>query len=107
MTIPANKNEREKEAKPKGELELLIEDMSYAYSIYTTQGCTNSDFAEFAGLSLDQFKRTLKRPGLTARQLRRLIRRGNDAHRTLNPAHAWSDYVANYISDTANIDLFD
>lgn len=92
----------------KSELELLIEDINYAYSIYTTQGCPNSDFAEFASLSVDQFKRALKRPGLTARQLRRLVRRGCESHRKQEAtAQNWSDYIAHYISDTANINLFD
>lgn len=107
MTQPANTNEETTSKKPKSELELLIEDISYAYSIYTTQGCSNSDFAEFAGLSVDQFKRTLRRPDLTARQLRRLVRRGCQSHRSQNPAHGWSGYIAGYISDTANINLFD
>ena len=107
-TEPANANTIDAtQTKPKSELELLIEDISYAYSIYTTQGC-NTDFAEFAGLSVDQFQRTLKRPGLTARQLRRLVRRGCESHRQQEAAaQGWSDYIAHYISDTANINLFD
>tara|TARA_B100001146_G_C15747834_1_gene250427 strand:+ start:112 stop:441 length:330 start_codon:yes stop_codon:yes gene_type:complete len=104
---PANTNIEAPDQKPKSELELLIEDISYAYSIYTTQGC-NTDFAEFAGLSVDQFQRTLKRPGLTARQLRRLVRRGCESHRKQEAAtQGWSDFIAHYISDTANINLFD
>lgn len=109
MTIlkPANTDINVKNPETKSELELLIEDISHAYSIYTTQGC-NTDFAEFAGLSVDQFKRALKRPGLTARQLRRLVRRGCESHRKQeSAAQGWSDYIAHYISDTANINLFD
>ena len=92
----------------KCELTLLIEDIRHAYTIYTTQGCPNSDFAEFAGLSVNQFKKTLKRPDLTARQLRRLIRRGCESHRRQEAIiQNWSDYIAHYISDTANMNLFD
>ena len=105
MTKIAKNNENE--LKTKSELESLIEDISYAYSIFTTHGCANSDFAEFAGLSVDQFKNALKRPELTARQLRRLVRRGHKSHLSSAPDTAWSDYLAGYISDTANINLFD
>lgn len=92
----------------KSELTLLIEDIRHAYTIYTTQGCPNSDFAEFASLSVDQFKRALKRPELTARQLRRLVRRGCESHRRQEAiVQNWSDYIAHYISDTANMNLFD
>lgn len=92
---------------PKSAVENLLEDVRHAYTIYTTSGQSNADFAEFLSLSIEDFKAALQRPGLTARQLRRVVRRAGESYRSNGSQTLWSSYIAHYISDTANINLFD
>ena len=83
----------------------LIQETSSAYELYHKAGYVNSDFAEFASMSIADFKAALRDPNLTRRQLRQLLRHGNSAHRDMAPKSCWASFLANYIASTANGNL--
>jgi len=80
----------------------LIQETSSAYELYHSAGYANSDFAEFASMSISDFKSALRNPNLTPRQLRQLLRHGNSAHRDMAPQSCWASFLADYIADTSN-----
>ena len=88
-------------------IEAFLEQSNEAYNLLSTFGNINTDFADFASLSVSEFQSLMKRPTMTKRQLRRLLRRGCHSHRHNAPESSWASYLAGYISDTANADLFD
>lgn len=80
----------------------FIEDSNNAYAIYHQTGNMNSDFAEFAALAYQDFQTVLKRPDLTQRQVRRMVRRASNSHRTIAPNSCWSTFLASYLKNPAN-----
>lgn len=77
----------------------LIQETNDAYAMYST---LNADYAAFASLSLEDFRRYLNSPGLTGRQLRRMIRNAMMEHKDQSPASCWATYVSSYITARSN-----
>ena len=77
----------------------LIQETNDAYAMYST---LNTDYAAFASLSLEDFRRYLNSPGLTGRQLRLMIRNAMIEHKDQCPASCWATYVSSYITDRSN-----
>lgn len=80
----------------------FIEDSNYAYNIYNQSGYMNGDFAEFAALSYKDFQIMLQRPDMTQQELRRLLRRAGNTHRSSAPNSCWSSFLASYLQNPAN-----
>jgi hypothetical protein len=88
----------------------LIEETNDAYRLYSKAQHVNADFAEFASLSLRDFKHKLQAPNLTARNLRHLIRAGMKHHTAMNGASlcheadpaAWVNFMSHYVTQNAN-----
>ena len=81
-------------------IKILIEETNDAFS---SCGSVNTDYAEFATLSLSEFKNALSNPRLTPRQLTQLLRTGMTQHRAVaDPESCWATFMAHYIAQTAN-----
>lgn len=79
----------------------LIEDTNDAYGIYSSAG-VNADYAEFAALSLYDFKSVLDNPDLTESQLISILRQAIVRHKTMSPRSCWATFLSNYIANKAN-----
>ena len=80
----------------------LIQETSSAYDLYHECGSANGDYADFATLSIGDFKSVLRDPNLTRRKLSKWLRRGTSEHRDNAPKSCWASFVAGYISDVSN-----
>ena len=81
-------------------IKVLIEETNDAYDMCA--GGLNADYAEFAGLSIAEFKEVLSNPGLTRRQLVRMLRKGSNKHKIANPKSCWATFLANYVGNVSN-----
>ncbi|MCC7305098.1 MAG: hypothetical protein IT558_02445 [Alphaproteobacteria bacterium] len=79
-------------------IRILLEETNDAFACYDT---VNADFADFAALSLPEFKNVLGDPDLTEEQLTNILRRGMAKHQDKDP-HAWSVFMAYHIARAAN-----
>lgn len=68
-------------------------------------GCLNSDYAAFASLRLSEFKSLLENPELTGKELRHMLRKGDQSQRARDPEGCWSSFLANYVTKNANQNL--
>lgn len=78
----------------------LIEETNSAYGI--CRGAVNADYAEFATMSLPDFKRALRNPRLTRDDLIGMIRNGSTEHKSEDPNSCWSTFLAHYVARSAN-----
>ena len=83
-----------------GQIMNLLEDTNDAFT--STGGGGNIDYAGFAAMALAEFKDLLNQPNLTGKQLRRLIRKGEQKRRTKDPEGNWASFMANYVAQNAN-----
>ena len=86
-------------------IKTLIEESSSAYIMYTESGNMNTDFADFASLSYDDFRSLLGRPDMSQREIRRMLRKGCYSHRDHAPKSCWATYMAKYMTRAANTNL--
>ncbi len=84
-----------------GRIKTLIEETNAAYG--TVNGHVDCDYAEFASLSLPEFKTALGNAELTAGELSILLRSGGASHRQTAPKDCWATFMAHYISLNANV----
>ncbi len=77
----------------------LIEDTS---NLFENCGGVNTDYADFATIALAEFKLLLGDPSLTDRQLKQLIRKAENSHKTMNQQTSWAVFVAEHIAEQAN-----
>ena len=70
-------------------------------AFYSTSGGMNSDYAEFAGLAISDFKQILKNPNLTRRQLVQILRASMASSHTDN-RDRWFALVARKLANAAN-----
>lgn len=90
------------------ELLSVIEETGDAYRTFSDYHHANTDFAEFAGMSLPQFKQALRTPDLTEEDLQSLLRRGMSRHRTSGvPEKGWSAFMASYVTTAVNQKAFE
>lgn len=82
---------------------MLLEETSDAFS---SCGTVNSDYAEFAALALSEFKHALRKPTLTSRQLRQILRDGMLKHRALKPNTSWAAFLADHIEHASNGNMY-
>jgi hypothetical protein len=82
-------------------VKMLLEETSDAFS---SCGSVNSDYAEFATMALSEFKHALRKPSLTSKQLRMMLRNGTMKHRALKPESSWAAFLADHIENSANGD---
>lgn len=80
-------------------IRILIEETNDAFS---SCGSMNADYAEFAALSLSEFKNILSDPNLTRDQLTRILRRAMTKHQDKD-AGSWSAFMAHHIARAANL----
>lgn len=78
----------------------LLEETSDAFE--NCAGGMNADYASFASMSLADFQNLLKNPGLTAQDLRRFLRKGDQKQRIKDPEGSWSSFLANYVTKKSN-----
>lgn len=78
----------------------LIEETNDAYSI--CRGAINADYAEFATMSLSDFKKALNDQRLTREDLAGMLRSGGAEHKTVDPESCWATFMAHYIARSAN-----
>ena len=62
-----------------GRIKAIIDETNYAFS--HCRGSLNIDYAEFAAMSLPDFQRALRRPGMTKNDLVALVRTGSVSHK--------------------------
>ena len=79
--------------------EELIHETNEAF--LACSGSMNTDYAEFAGMALPQFRRELRDPSLTRRQLVSMLRRGMAKSDTNNKAR-WSALMARQLKKACN-----
>ncbi len=80
----------------------LIEETNDAYDICAVSEHINADYAEFASLSISEFKDALSNPELTRRQLVKMLRKGNHKHKNISPKSCWATFLAHYINTVSN-----
>lgn len=84
-------------------LRSVIEETGDAYRTFYSHHNANTDFAEFAGMSLPQFKQAMQTPDLTNEDLQSLLRRGMSTHRSSGaPENGWSAFMASYVTKAVN-----
>ncbi len=72
------------------------------YEVFENYGPVNTDYAEFASLSLPEFKSLLEKPDMTGQELRKMIRKGNLRHTAESPQVCWATFMAQYVRSNAN-----
>ncbi|MCK6417754.1 MAG: hypothetical protein L6Q57_02300 [Alphaproteobacteria bacterium] len=78
----------------------VIEETNDAFSFC---GSVNTDYAEFAALSIHAFKQALSDPGLTRGQLVQMLREGMREHPPeYHNLRGWAGMMARYVSHRAN-----
>ncbi|GJL85864.1 MAG: hypothetical protein DHS20C02_16390 [Micavibrio sp.] len=80
----------------------LIEETNEAFDICASSGHMNTDYAEFAAMSISDFKRALGKPDLTDRQLTRMLRKGGTKYRKNTPKDHWAMFLAGYVTNQSN-----
>ena len=84
-------------------VEVLLEETHAAYKSYFDYGCMNADYADYAAMSLSQFKDALQRPDLTREDLARWLRTGMKTHKEGKQALSpWTTFVAHYMEQASN-----
>lgn len=84
-------------------LRSVIEETDEAYRSYFDYNTPNTDFAEFAGLALTQFKSAMRSPDLTSEDLQQLLRSGMSNHRSSGGTDkGWSSFMASYVTRAVN-----
>lgn len=81
----------------------LIEETNGAFS--ECRGAVNADYAEFATMSLPDFKTALQDPRLSADNLIEMLRKGATEHRSEDPESCWATFMAHYVARAANKNL--
>lgn len=81
-------------------IKVLIEETNDAFS--ACRGSINTDYAEFATMSLCAFKNALHNPRLTRDQLMKMLRTGMNEHKSADPESCWATFMAHYIARTSN-----
>lgn len=89
--------------KQSNDIKSVITEASNAYKLYLQNTNLNSDFAEFAALSYNDFCAALGRPDLTQQEVRRLVRKGHLQSLNLPPESCWVTFMAGYITSAANV----
>ncbi len=79
-------------------IKVLIEDTNEAFSYC---GSVNADYAEFATLALSDFRKILKAPDLTGRELRRMLRKAMNKHKD-KTSSSWSAFMAQHVASATN-----
>ncbi len=79
-------------------IRILIEETKDAFSYC---GAVNADYAEFAVLSLSEFKNVLDNEHLTDDQLIHILRGGMNKHQDKDP-NSWSVFMAQHVAKAAN-----
>ncbi|MDB2682817.1 hypothetical protein N9Z27_01025 [Alphaproteobacteria bacterium] len=82
-----------------GRVQTLIEETNDAF--LSCDGSVNTDYAEFAGMALSDFKAVLRNPSLTRAQLIYMLRRGMAKARYDDPVR-WSALMAQQLKKAAN-----
>lgn len=83
-----------------GRIKNVIEETNSAFAY--CRGSLNVDYAEFATLSLTDFKTALRNPNLTREQLVMLLRDGAADFRQKDPEGCWATFLAQYMQRSAN-----
>ena len=81
----------------------LLEETNDAFE--NCAGCVNTDYAAFASMRLSDFKALLENPELTGKELRRILRKGDQTQRAKDPEGCWASFVASYVAKNANQNL--
>ncbi len=81
-------------------IKMLIEETNDAFA--HCRGSINSDYAEFATMSLPAFKQALRKPELTGHDLTNMLRSGTAKHKHVDPECCWATFMAHYIARTSN-----
>ena len=82
-------------------IKTLLEETNDAYNI-SAGAHLNCDYADFALMSLPEFKTALNHSGLTGQELQRVLRKGYTRHRQLAPKACWATFMARYVAINAN-----
>jgi len=80
----------------------LIEETNDAYDICVSCEHVNTDYAEFAALSLPEFKTALSKPDLTSNQLVEMLRKGRNKYAKNTPKANWAMFLAGYVTNKSN-----
>ena len=84
---------------PNSRIRALIEDTNDAFM--SLGGGMNTDYAEFAGMALSEFKTALSEPGLTRSQLIGMLRSGMAKTRNDDPKR-WTALMARQLERAVN-----
>lgn len=85
-----------------GQVQALIHDTNEAFM--SCGGSVNTDYAEFAGMALSEFKAVLKNPALTRSELVGMLRRGMAKSKCDDPGQ-WPILMAHQLRTAANSDF--
>ncbi len=80
----------------------LIEETNNAFDIYAACDHMNTDYAEFATMSLPDFRQALGKPDLTDCDLMKMLRKGGNKYRKNTPKDNWPMFLAGYVTNKSN-----
>ncbi len=85
-------------------IQSVLEEASAVYSmVCDSSGQPNTDYAGYAcHVALNRFRSLLEEPDLTTSRLEYLLRKAARQHAKKDPDGNWSQFMASYISETAN-----
>lgn len=88
----------------KHDISEVVEDLKCAYQeMAGHSGSMNTDYAGFACMALEDFRKALNKPELTCEDLQAMIRDGMREHRIDEKADGnWAKLVSSHIRRTAN-----
>ena len=82
----------------------VLEEASAVYSmVCDSSGQPNTDYAGYAcHVALNRFRSLLEEPDLSASRLEHLLRKAARQHAKSDPDGDWSQFMAGYITQSAN-----
>lgn len=84
-------------------LEHVIEETNWAYNSVLEHEYMNSDYAEFAGMAIFDFKNALHAPDLTKEELEKMLRGGMSRYKYISVENGWTALMARYMERASNL----
>lgn len=86
----------------KEELWSVIDEMNSAYEEVSSHECLNADYAEYAGLAIERFRKILGNPALEEKELEIMLRQGITQCKAEGTEEYWKECVVARIEISSN-----
>lgn len=80
----------------------VVKEIDDAYRTFSDHDNMNADYAEFAGMAINQFRDALSNPALSREDFKSIFRDGLKKHRAEARNSDWAKFLASHITLKAN-----